>query len=200
MKNPEPEAASKPLPWTELRDGALRLRPPCVSEAALYARWWSDAEVSFGFCSEARSEESLREAFSELESEARDIGHWIDFVIEVEGRPIGSIWLSHWDLEAASCDLNILIGEPDCRSQGLARRAIRLLCRWAFPTMELKRIYLCPREDHVPAIRCYESVGAKTTGIREEVVSWRGETVCFREMYLEPDDCSSEEPVRPQRL
>jgi RimJ/RimL family protein N-acetyltransferase len=186
MRNPEPDARA--LPPAELREGDLRLRPPRIEEAPLYARWWSDAEVLFGFCSERRTAESIRDGFPELEAEARDIGHWIDFVIELDGHPLGSIWLSHWDLDDASCDLNILIGEPEYRSRGVARRAIRVLCRWAFPTMELRRIYLCPREDHVPAIRCYESVGAKTTGIREEVVSWRGETVCFREMYLAPED------------
>ena len=188
MRNRLPDLGSTKLPPAELRDGELRLRPPSVEEASLYARWWGDAEVSFGFCSERRTAEAIRDAFPELEAEARDIGHWIDFVIEVNGTPIGSIWLSHWDLDEATCDLNILIGDPDYRSRGLARRAIQLLCRWAFPKMELKRIFLCPREDHVPAIRCYESIGATTTGIREEVVSWRGETVCFREMYLEPED------------
>lgn len=188
MRNQEPDPRALDLPPAELREGDLRLRPPRIEEAPLYACWWDDAEVLFGFCSERRTAGSIRDAFPELAAEARDIGHWIDFVIEADGHPIGSIWLSHWDLDAASCDLNILIGESDYRSRGFARRAIRLLCRWAFPTMELRRIYLCPREDHVPAIRCYESVGAKTTGIREEVVSWRGETVCFREMYLVPED------------
>lgn len=188
MKNPESDQYPEGLPPQELVEGDLRLRPPRPEEASLFARWWADPEVSFGFCSEPRTAESIREAFPELAAEARDIGHWIDFVIEANGRPIGSIWFSHWDLDAASCDLNILIGEPEFRSQGYARRAIRLLSRWAFPTMELRRIYLCPREDHIPAIRCYESVGAKTSGIREEVVSWRGETVCFREMYLTPEE------------
>jgi RimJ/RimL family protein N-acetyltransferase len=188
MKNPESDSPPDGPPPLELAEGDLRLRPPRLEEAERYARWWEDPEVSFGFCSEPRTAESIREAFPELAAEARDIGHWIDFVIEVDGVPIGSIWLSHWDLDEASCDLNILIGEAEYRSRGYARRAIRLLCRWAFPAMELRRIYLCPREDHIPAIRCYERIGAKTTGIREEVVSWRGETICFREMYLTPDD------------
>lgn len=182
-------SAEKPdLPPAELREGNLRLRPPRQEEAELYARWWDDEEVSFGFCCEPRNADEIREAFPELEAEARDIGHWIDFVIEVDGRPVGSVWLSHWDLDAATCDMNVLIGEPEHRNRGIARRAIRLLASWAFPTMGLRRIYLCPREDHIPALRCYEGAGARLGEVREEVVRWRDETVCFRETYFLPED------------
>jgi len=176
------------LPPAELAEGNLRLRPPRLVEAELYASWWDDTEVQFGFCCEARTAADIRAAFPEMVSEARDIGHWIDFVIEVDGKPVGSIWLSHWDLDAATADLNILIGDPAYRSQGIARRAIRRIATWAFPTMELSRIYLCPREDHLPALRCYLAAGAQLGEIRDEVVTWRGETVCFRETYLGPED------------
>lgn len=176
------------LPPAELVEGDLRLRPPSLAEAELYARWWDDPEVQFGFCCEARSAADIRDAFPEMVAEARDIGHWIDFVIEVNGRPVGSIWLSHWDLDAAVADLNVLVGDPELRGRGVARRAIRLLAAWAFPTMELRRIFLCPREDHLPALRCYRAAGARLGDIREEVVAWRGETVCFRETYLLPED------------
>jgi len=212
---------------TRLVDGDLRLRPPRVDEAELYARWWADKETLFGFAAEPRAAAEIRAAFPEMEAEARDIGHWIEFVIEaqslpakhakgarretaedwspvVEGhsgkdtesakscregwRAVGSIWLSHWDLDARTCELNILIGEPEMRGQGLARRAIRLLCGWAFRRMDLRRIYLCPRDDHIPAQRSYAGAGARMGEVREEVVTWRGETVCFREMYFERSD------------
>ena len=175
-------------PYVELVEGPLRLRPPRIEEAELYARWWSDDEVQWGFCSEARTAEEIRAAFPELEGEARDIGHWIDFVIELEGRPVGSMWLSHWDLDEATADLNILIGEPELRRRGLARQAIRLLLRWAFPTMELRRVQLCPREDHVPAIRSYRGAGARLGDRAEDAVTWRGETICFQELYFLRED------------
>ena len=181
-------AGAAPIHAPRLEEGDLRLRPPRAEEAALYARWWSDPEVLFGFCSEPRAAEEIAAAFPELEAEARDIGHWIDFVIEIGGRAAGSIWLSRWDLETATCDLNILIGEEDLRRSGHARRAIRLLCAWAFPAMDLRRINICPREDHLPAVRCYQGAGARMGGIEEAVVTWRGETVCFREMYFLRED------------
>jgi RimJ/RimL family protein N-acetyltransferase len=172
----------------EISDGNLRLRPPRRDEAELYARWWADDEVTWGFCSEPRSAEQIAAAFPELEAEAADIGHWIDFVMEADGRAVGSIWLSHWDLDTRTIDLNILIGEPELRRQGLARRAVRLLTDWAFRNMDLARIKLCPREDHVPAIRSYMAAGAHLGELEPDVVSWRGETVCFRELYFLPAD------------
>jgi RimJ/RimL family protein N-acetyltransferase len=96
--------------------------------------------------------------------------------------------MSHWDLDEARCDLNILIGEPGLRGKGVARRAIRLLCAWAFPRMELRRIDICPRDDHIPAIRCYRGAGARFGEIRPEVVTFRGEVVCFRELYFLRED------------
>jgi RimJ/RimL family protein N-acetyltransferase len=172
----------------ELEDGPLRLRPPRREEVELYARWWADEEVAFGFCCEPRPAEELAAAFPEMAAEARDTGHWLDYVMEVDGRPVGLIWLSRWDLDAGACELNILIGEPESRLQGVGRRAVRLLCAWAFPTMGLRQIRLCPREDHVPAIRSYRAAGARLGEVLPEVMSWRGETVCFRELYFLRED------------
>ncbi|HEU4754380.1 MAG TPA: GNAT family N-acetyltransferase [Armatimonadota bacterium] len=181
-------AAPAPAPaHIELTGGDLRLRPPRIEEADLYAAWWADPEVQWGFCSEARTADDIRAAFPEMEAEARDIGHWIEFVLEESGRPVGYLWLSRWDLDAAECEMNILLGSAADRSRGLARRAIRLLAAWAFPVMGLKRILLVPRDDHLPAIRCYRAAGAVLGEIRPEVVTWRGETVCFRELILLPD-------------
>ena len=171
-----------------LYDGELRLRPPCREEAPLYARWWSDPEVAFGFCSEGRTAGEILAAFPELEAEAADIGHWIDYVIEAEQQPVGYAWLSGWDLDDRCCDMNLLIGEAEYRGRRLGRRVVRLLCAWAFPAMDLARIFLCPREDHFPAIRAYQAAGARFGGIRPDVMVWRGETVCFRELYFERDD------------
>lgn len=182
-----------------LREGELTLRPPRREEAALYASWWSDPEAQWGFCSQPRDEAEIREAFPEMEHEARDIGHWIDFVLEVEGRPAGALWLSRWDLDAAECDLNILIGDPALRGRGIGRRAIRLLCAWALPVMGLRRIRLLPREDHYPGIRSYRAAGARLGGIADETVTWRGETVLFRELWFLPEDFSTPpgEPAAP---
>lgn len=175
--------------WEEvvLEEGELRLRPPRLEEAPLYARWWADPEVQFGFCSEARTVEEIAAAFPEMEAEARDIGHWIDFVLEVNGKPAGYLWFSHWDLDARRIELNLLIA-PRYRGRGLARRAIRRLLGWAFPRMDLLRVDLCPRDDHLPAIRSYRGAGARMGEIRDEVVHWRGESVCFRELYFLRED------------
>jgi RimJ/RimL family protein N-acetyltransferase len=172
----------------ELTDGELRLRPPRREEAELYARWWADPEVSYGFCSGGRTAAEIDQAFPELEAEAADIGHWIEFVLEVAGRPIGYLWLSRWDLEAGTCELNIMVGEREFRGRHYGRRAVRLLCGWAFHTMKLARIRLCPRSDHYPAMRAYRAAGARLGDLRDEVVYWENEAVLFRELYFLAED------------
>ncbi len=179
-------------PDTVIAGGNLCLRPPRAEEAELYAAWWSCPEAQWGFCSDARTAADIRSALPELEAEARDAGHWTEFVLEQDGCPVGSLWFSLWDLETRTCDLNILIGEPALRGQGLARRAIRLLCAWAFRHADLEKIRLCPREDHFPAIRCYRAAGAHLGGRCPDAVHWRGETVFFRELYFLRTDFRAE--------
>ncbi|MBM3460076.1 MAG: GNAT family N-acetyltransferase [Armatimonadetes bacterium] len=173
-----------PLPCDEIREGELLLRPPRLEEAALYASWWDCPEVQWGFCAGPRSEAAIRGALPELEGEARDAGHWTEFILERRGTPIGSLWFSLWNLETRTCDLNILIGDPASRGQGVARRAIRALCRWAFQRTDLEKIRLCPREDHFPAIQCYRAAGARLGALRTDSMRWQGELVLFRELYF----------------
>jgi RimJ/RimL family protein N-acetyltransferase len=182
-----------------LAAGPLRLRPPCLEEASLYASWWQDEETLFGFCCEPRSADQIAAALPELEAEARDAGFWSEYVIDLHDRPIGSAWISRWDPDTGTCDLNVLIGEPEFRRQGTGREAVRLLAAWAFHTLDLERVDLCPRDDHIPAIRCYLRAGARLGDVCHEVVLWRGETVCFRRLSFYradffPGECAAEVP------
>src|SRR5687768_6240392 len=80
--HPERQMTHHGIRHVELVEGNLRLRPPRREEASLYARWWADEEVRFAFCSEGRTADDIAAGFPELEAEARDIGHWIDFVMD----------------------------------------------------------------------------------------------------------------------
>lgn len=170
-----------------LTTGEIDLRPPRREELPLYARWWADPVVCYGFCSEPRSLDELRQAFPEAEDDARGYGHWMEFVIEVQGRPAGLIWLSHHDLETGTCLMGILIGESRHRLRGIGRQAIRLLAGWAFEMLGLRRIDLIVRDDLVPAIRCYEAAGARLSEIETHVSLWEGEVVLLRRMSLRPN-------------
>ena len=171
-----------------LTDGEISLRPPRRSEVAVYAGWWADPVVQWGFCQEGRSAPEMADALEELGGEAASIGHWLDLVIEWRGTPVGYVWLHRWDLEARECELNILLGESGTRGQGIGRRAIRCVCAWAFPTMELERISLHPREDHWPAAQCYRAAGAHEGGIDPVPVEWQGNPVFFREFFFRRAD------------
>lgn len=178
-------ARQKPLPdGPRLMDGPLTLRPPQIHELPLYADWWSDRVVCYGFCSEPRSLEDLDRAFPEAEEDARAHGHWLELVIEWEKQPIGLIWLSRYDPAAGSCQMGILIGKRDFRLRGIGRRAVTLLAGWAFRVLGVDEIEMLVRDDLIPALRCYQAAGAVDHGVSDEVRVYRGEVIVFRRLLL----------------
>src|SRR5438874_1458475 len=44
------------------------------------------------------------------------------------------------------------------------------------------------RDEEVQFGLCYQAAGARLGGVRLDVMSWRGETVCFRELYFLRED------------
>lgn len=66
--------------------------------------------------------------------------------------------------------------DPDSQQKGIGSEATRLLCKWGFSNLGLRKIYLYTNEDNVSAIRVYEKCGFKLEGcLRQEYLSENGE-------------------------
>jgi RimJ/RimL family protein N-acetyltransferase len=81
-------------------------------------------------------------------------------VPEEEGwRLIGDISLMHLNWRVRDAELGLYIGEKSFWNRGFGRKAIRLLLRHAFQTMNLNRVYLRVNETNLRGIRSYEKAG-----------------------------------------
>lgn len=67
------------------------------------------------------------------------------------------------DNRARKAELAVVIPEKYA-GRGIGAEAVRLLCRYAFETMNLNRVYLNVYADNRRAVRCYEKVGFRAEG------------------------------------
>lgn len=99
-----------------------------------------------------------------------------EFVIEVDGKVIGSIDLQRWkNRRAGSATFGISIGDPNYLGKGYGRDAINVLLGWAFRIQNYRRIGLSTLVTNERAIRCYEAVGFRHEGRERQAEYCNGE-------------------------
>ena len=90
---------------------------------------------------------------------------------------VGNIYLRQINWISRHAELKILIGDPEERSKGYGKAAIRQLLTYAFNDLGLKRIYLNVLTDNPAAINAYEKIGYRVEGtLRNQVFkqgSWK---------------------------
>jgi RimJ/RimL family protein N-acetyltransferase len=92
------------------------------------------------------------------------------YAIRVAGRLVGTCQLHAIDPRAGSAELQIRVGEPDARGQGVGTEAVRLLLERAFGGLGLERVLLHVFESNEWAIATYLKCGFVETGRRNGTV------------------------------
>lgn len=97
-------------------------------------------------------------------------GSRLDYVMVVDGSPIGVIYLGHIDKKNMCVEVGVFVGEPECRGKGYADDAMRALIGYAFGTLGMNRVYLKCFADNGRAIRLYRRCGFNEEGVlRQEI-------------------------------
>jgi RimJ/RimL family protein N-acetyltransferase len=105
-------------------------------------------------------------------------------------RHIGNCGLVAVDRENRTATLGVFIGEKDCRGRGYGREAVRVLCRFAFDEMDLRKIRLDAQAGNAAALKAYESVGFRREGVLRQEVYRRGQALDVVRMGLLRDELS----------
>lgn len=82
-----------------------------------------------------------------------------DFVIEADGKCIGTCGLWRYRPAAGVCELGIGIGDREYWGRGYGREAIGLLLDYAFRIRNVRRVYLNTSSANERALRCYRACG-----------------------------------------
>ena len=104
-----------------------------------------------------------RERFDARMTQAAESGDDTAFVIDVDGRAVGSASLFDFDDFARHAEMGISLVR-DARGRGIGTAAIRQLVEFGFVRRNLRRIHLQAIASNVAALRAYEKAGFDVEG------------------------------------
>lgn len=95
-------------------------------------------------------------------------------IVERSGRVIGCVRLWRISYRNRSAMLTIFIGDKNCWGKGYGTDALRVVLRYAFGPMELRRVELHVFDFNQRAIRSYEKAGFVREGARRQALNRDG--------------------------
>jgi RimJ/RimL family protein N-acetyltransferase len=110
------------------------------------------------------------------------------FAIEADGKYIGDCGLMGLGNPHGTAELGILIGDRAYWGRGYGRDAVRLLLRYGFHYLGLRRIVLTTHAKNVRAIRCYLACGFVEEGRPRQAAWVEGEYVDLVNMAILRDE------------
>jgi ribosomal-protein-alanine N-acetyltransferase len=124
-----------------------------------YYRWMNDAEVTRYLETRylPQSRDNILAYVKAMQGKADEI--FLAICLRSDNRHIGNIKLGPLKWIHRYGDISLLIGEKDCWGKGYASEAIRLLCEYAFGTLNLRKVCAGAYADNIGSIRAFENVG-----------------------------------------
>lgn len=180
-----------------LRGERCTLRPPLKEEAATYVDWLKDPEVfrytlQVGPMSISQEEDFIRRTAEESTS--------INWVIEVDGRPVGWTGIGGINWRNGNGEGGIVIGDKSMWRRGIATEAIALRTRFCFRELNLHKIRTRVYMENEASKHALMRSGYRQSGVqREEAFRdgryrdiWCGEVLREEWERAQRDDATSE--------
>ena len=112
-----------------------------------------------------------------------ETGKVAQFIILVDDKAVGSVYLRDIDYDKKSAEYGIFIGEESARGKGVGTKSANLILEYAFGELKLEKIFLRVYKDNPGAIKSYEKAGFVDNGLRESVsVNGISKEVVFMEL------------------
>ena len=160
---------------------SISLRNIRYEDTDLIVRWRNSEAVkcNFFYREEFTAETHLKWMDTKVKS-----GEVVQYIIEADGRPVGSTYLRDIDREKSSAEYGVFIGE-DVRGRGIGTEALRLTLDKVRNELGLKRIIARAIEGNAASINCFLHAGFEIDSIIPEVECSDGEKVSMVMMSIE---------------
>lgn len=148
----------------EVAEGALRLREVTRADAEELYHWRMDDRSRTMFRSTERVPFAGHLAFIDRYFQEDNTDRW--FVIEEDGRKVGTITLYGFSADGAEAEWGRLVVDPEQRGRGYASRALRLLIAHA-RALGVRRLRCEVLEGNAVAESLYRHAGFAAAGVQE---------------------------------
>ena len=112
-----------------------------------------------------------------------ETGKVAQFIILLDGKGVGSVYLRDIDPDERSAEYGIFIGEESARGKGVGTKSARLILEYAFCELKLEKIFLRVYKDNAGAVKSYEKAGFVSNGKIENIeVNGEKRDVIFMEL------------------
>lgn len=101
-------------------------------------------------------------------------GKVVQFIIEDNGKPIGSVYMQDIDQTHNKAEYGIFIGDPKNCGHGVGTIVAKKCIEYGFDVLHLHRIYLRVYSDNLRAIASYEKAGFKREALLKHDVFVNG--------------------------
>ena len=116
-----------------------------------------------------------------------ETGKAAQFIILLNGEPVGSVYLRDIDLDKKEAEYGIFIGEESARGKGVGTESAKLILKYAFDELKLEKLFLRVFKNNPGAVRSYEKAGFKKND-RTDILNINGEMLEVIFMELEKKD------------
>jgi RimJ/RimL family protein N-acetyltransferase len=147
----------------------------CREDVPLFARWFSDLELTayLGATGMSFMPEHEQEWYDGVVKDRTN--KTFAMVVREGQRVIGSISLQSTDLRRGAAELGIAIGDKTAWGQGYGSEAVRLMCDYGFTFLGLHTIYLWHVAFNERGHRAYLKAGFKLAGRLREADIFNGQ-------------------------
>ncbi len=130
-----------------------------------YYRWMNDPAVTryLEVRYTPRSMDNIRGFVAAMDGKADEV--FLAVCLRDGDRHIGNVKVGPVNWVHRFADVSLLIGETDCWGRGYATEAIRLVCRFAFGTLNLRKLIAGAYAPNVGSIRAFEKAGFAREGL-----------------------------------
>jgi RimJ/RimL family protein N-acetyltransferase len=165
-------SASKPKltpPSEPLTDGVVTLRPWREDDAPAIAAACQDPEIPRWTRVPSPYAESDARDWLAHDPECWASGEGAHFAVvdAKSGELIGSFGIVDFEWDDHRAEIGYWVA-PGARRRGVARRAIRLLCTWAFAELDIVRLEILPDVRNVASIGVARACGFTDEGVRRK--------------------------------
>lgn len=143
----------------------VTLRPLAEQDTADVVRWRNDPFVRHNLYTQTTltCAQHLNWFRTQVET-----GRCVQFVILLDGAPVGTTFLKNIDADSRKAEFGIFIGEPSARGLGVGTAATKLLLAHAFDTMGLHRVYLTVMADNFAGVAASGRAGFLQEGVSKD--------------------------------